>query len=578
MKTLSRWLVLMLSLTLIFTSAAAAYADAGDTEPAAVPGSSKTEETGESPESEDPEGTEDPEADKEDVQNEDPAEDPQEGQGEEAQMPEEEDDQDAGALSADPGSDDGVAEGSDDTQQKTEKASGGVPAETAPVDKNADPETYTVTWLDYNGDTSAPLEVDENVEAGSAPQYNGSTPARTASAKYTFTFAGWATAKGAAASEAVQAGDLQAVSGDVTYYAVYKGTLRSYKVKFANGYGGTICTRTVYYGKAATAPAAPKRSGYDFAGWNKAFTKITGNLTVTAKWTKHVHKYRWTVNTKATYFAEGKKTGVCSCGRKVTKTIPKLTGKNIWVRDSRGNRYYLNSKGQFLTRWNKVVLQGTNTVYWAYFNSKGKYKVSYSANTRNMFMMADSFKFYFDDSSRPVGGGFHYIDDDLYYMNKYGAVKYGTFKASDGYTYRTDSQGHIGGIALYRYRYGTFVLVDLSSQTFCYYSDGYRRLAGDVVTGTRNLHDTPTGVFSIRSKLRGIYLTGPTWRSYVNYWMAFIGSSYGLHDASWRTSSQFSDPDTYINNGSHGCVNMRYSDAASLYELVRIGTTVIVQD
>ena len=571
-------MVLALSLTLIFSSAAAVYADAGDTEPAVIPGSSETAENGESPEAEDLEEKEEPENDQTDEQNEDPAREPQDQQGEEVQVPEEEDDQDAGVLRAASGSENTVTEGADNTQLQTDKAMGNALAEAAPADNDEEPETYTVTWLDYNGDTSAPLEIDENVEAGSAPQYNGAAPARTANAKYTYTFAGWATSKGAAVSEAVKAEDLPAVSGDATYFAVYKGTLRSYKVKFVNGYGGTICTRTVYYGKAAAAPSVPKRAGYDFAGWNKAFTKITGNLTVTATWTKHVHKYRWTVNTKATYFAAGKKTGVCSCGRKVTKSIPKLTGKNIWVRDSKGNRYYLNSKGRFLTRWNKVILQGTNTVYWAYFNSKGKYKVSYSADTRNMFMMADGFKFYFDDRCRPVGGGFHFIDDDLYYMNKYGAVKQGTFKASDGYTYRADSQGHIGGIALYRYRYGTFVLVDLSSQSFWYYSNGYRRLAGDVVTGTRNLHDTPTGVYSIRSKLRGIYLTGPTWRSYVNYWMAFIGSSYGLHDASWRTSYQFSDHSTYINNGSHGCVNMRYSDAESLYELVRIGTKVIVQD
>ena len=575
MKIFTRWLMLILSATLIFTSALAVYADTADAEASAEPKSSKTEETSDSPEA----GNLEEEAGQEDeVQSEEVLQEPQEQQDDEVQITEQQDvqdAQDAGMLRAASGSGDRGTDSSDNKDLQTDETPGDALTESATVKENLEPETYTVTWLDYNGNN---IEVDESVEAGSTPQYNGSAPVRTSNAKYTYQFAGWATFKGATAADAVREEQLPAVSGDVTYYAVYKGILRSYKVKFINGYGGTICTRTVYYGKAATEPAAPKRSGYDFAGWNKAFTKITGNLTVTAKWTKHVHKYRWTVNVKSTYFREGKKTGVCSCGRKVTKTIPKLTGKNIWVRDSSGNRYYLNSSGKFLTGWKKVKLQGTNSVYWAYFNPKGQYKVSYSANTRNMFMLADGFKFYFDSNSRPVGQGFHYINDDLYYMNKYGAVKYGTFKASDGYTYRTDSQGHIGGIALYRYRYGTFVLVDLSSQTFWYYSDGYRRMAGDVVTGTRNLHDTPTGVYSIRSKLRGIYLTGPTWRSYVNYWMAFIGSSYGLHDASWRTSSQFSDHSTYINNGSHGCVNMRYSDAASLYELVRIGTTVVVQD
>ena len=28
---------------------------------------------------------------------------------------------------------------------------------------------------------------------------------------------------------------------------------------------------------------------------------------------------------------------------------------------------------------------------------------------------------------------------------------------------------------------------------------------------------------------------GDEYQSFVNYWMAFIGSSYGLHDATWRS-------------------------------------------
>ena len=577
MKKRSIWLVMLLTMTMIFSSAAAAYADtegSGVQEPQdnsiIAQEESDTEGLTEADGSEEvgePEG--DTGNDTQQQMTEGVQEETQEGTQEPAD----------GSLTAASGSN---AEAAGTAETPSDAASGdevtdpaGAKAPQAAPAAEPEPETYTVTWLDYNGNT---LETDENVAAGTAPKYDGAAPARAATQKYKFTFAGWAAASGASAADAVSADSLPAVTADATYYAVYSYALRAYKVKFVNGYGGTICTRTVYYGKAAKAPAAPKRKGYDFAGWNKAFTKISGNLTVTAKWKKHVHSYKWTVNTKATYFREGKKTGVCSCGRKVTKVIPKLTGKNKWIRDSKGNRYYLNSKGKFLTRWNKVKLQGTNTAYWAYFDSKGRYKVSYSAGTKNMFMIADNSRFYFDSNCKPVGWGFHYIANDLYHMNKYGAVQYGTFKGKDGYTYYANSQGHIGGIALYRYRYGTFVLVDRSDQTFYYYSDMARRLTGDLVTGMRGRSDTPTGVYSIRSKLRGIYLTGPTWRSYVNYWMAFIGSSYGLHDAPWRPSSDFSDHSTYTRNGSHGCVNMRQSDAARLYELVSIGTTVIVQD
>ena len=583
MKFLSKGLALILSVTLVFTVALAVNIDIANAESSFEPELSKAEELSNIPETENPEaeGKQESDQDIEEL-SEDNSQAFQEQQVEELYKSELQDSQNAENLRTSSDINAEMEAGTVETSFESEEASGdevtdpaAAKAPQAAPAAEPEPETYTVTWLDYNGNT---LETDENVAAGTAPKYDGAAPARAATQKYKFTFAGWAAASGASAADAVSADSLPAVTADATYYAVYSYALRAYKVKFVNGYGGTICTRTVYYGKAAKAPAAPKRKGYDFAGWNKAFTKISGNLTVTAKWKKHVHSYKWTVNTKATYFREGKKTGVCSCGRKVTKVIPKLTGKNIWIRDSRGNRYYLNSKGQFLTRWNRVKLQGTDTVYWAYFDSKGRYKVSYSAGTKNMFMIADNSRFYFDSNCKPVGWGFHYIANDLYHMNKYGAVQYGTFKGKDGYTYYANSQGHIGGIALYRYRYGTFVLVDRSDQTFYYYSDMARRLTGDLVTGMRGRSDTPTGVYSIRSKLRGIYLTGPTWRSYVNYWMAFIGSSYGLHDAPWRPSSDFSDHSTYTRNGSHGCVNMRQSDAARLYELVSIGTTVIVQD
>ena len=55
--------------------------------------------------------------------------------------------------------------------------------------------------------------------------------------------------------------------------------------------------------------------------------------------------------------------------------------------------------------------------------------------------------------------------------------------------------------------------------------------------------------------------------------MAFIGSSYGLHDATWR--SNFGG-DIYQTSGSHGCVNMPYESAKELYGLIDAGTLVLI--
>lgn len=70
---------------------------------------------------------------------------------------------------------------------------------------------------------------------------------------------------------------------------------------------------------------------------------------------------------------------------------------------------------------------------------------------------------------------------------------------------------------------------------------------------------------------------GSKYASYVDYWMPFITSrGIGFHDATWRTSSQFYNINTYLTNGSHGCVNMRSADAKELYNLITSNIYVYV--
>ena len=56
--------------------------------------------------------------------------------------------------------------------------------------------------------------------------------------------------------------------------------------------------------------------------------------------------------------------------------------------------------------------------------------------------------------------------------------------------------------------------------------------------------------------------------------MAFIGHSYGIHDASWRSSF---GGEIYKYNGSHGCINMPYYNVSKLYDMVQVGTPVHVK-
>lgn len=84
--------------------------------------------------------------------------------------------------------------------------------------------------------------------------------------------------------------------------------------------------------------------------------------------------------------------------------------------------------------------------------------------------------------------------------------------------------------------------------------------------------DTPMGKFEIIEKVEDTYLTGADYRSHVNYWMKFYRGC-GLHDADWR--SKFGGK-IYETSGSHGCVNIPPEYADDVYEIVDIGTKVLV--
>lgn len=132
--------------------------------------------------------------------------------------------------------------------------------------------------------------------------------------------------------------------------------------------------------------------------------------------------------------------------------------------------------------------------------------------------------------------------------------------------------------------WGLYVDVDISEQhARCYDASNALLWEADVVTGTPDgTHETPEGVWTIYNKqspsvLKGdiIQTTGqPEWECTVQYWMAFTPSGCGLHDAYWQ--SAFGGT-RYMNGyGSHGCVNLSDSAAASIYSIVSCGDTVVV--
>ncbi|MBR5635950.1 MAG: L,D-transpeptidase, partial [Pseudobutyrivibrio sp.] len=124
--------------------------------------------------------------------------------------------------------------------------------------------------------------------------------------------------------------------------------------------------------------------------------------------------------------------------------------------------------------------------------------------------------------------------------------------------------------------YDTYVDVDLEKQLVTYYENKMLVMQSPCVTGKTSAgRGTPKGNYSIKAHIPGKTLIGPTWKVWVDYWMRFTDSNIGLHDATWRTAEEFGG-DTYINHGSHGCVNLPHEFAKQLFEKVNIGTKVVV--
>lgn len=151
-------------------------------------------------------------------------------------------------------------------------------------------KSYTVTW-NANGGTVSPASVSKTHGStlGTLP-----TPTRAATAEYSYTFAGWFTA----ASGGTQISTTTTVTGNVTYYAHWTATKRSYTATF-NGNGGKTpspSTITKEYNVALGTLPTCSRTGYTFLGWYTASSGGT-KISTTTVVTKDITYYaQWSIN------------------------------------------------------------------------------------------------------------------------------------------------------------------------------------------------------------------------------------------------------------------------------------------
>ncbi len=120
---------------------------------------------------------------------------------------------------------------------------------------------------------------------------------------------------------------------------------------------------------------------------------------------------------------------------------------------------------------------------------------------------------------------------------------------------------------------GTYVEINLTRQHLWFYIDGELIVESDFVSGLPTAErETATGAFPLAFKESPSVLEGDTWREEVTFWMPFHDRQ-GLHDAPWRSSF---GGNIYQTNGSHGCVNLPYAAAETIYNNIEAGTAILL--
>lgn len=121
---------------------------------------------------------------------------------------------------------------------------------------------------------------------------------------------------------------------------------------------------------------------------------------------------------------------------------------------------------------------------------------------------------------------------------------------------------------------GTYVEICIEKQKMWCYKDGQLVVETNVVTGNHSTgYDTPSGsVWAIDAKKKDASFT--LYEADVTFWLPF-NDQVGIHDASWRSSGEYV-ADTYLYNGSHGCINTPYDAAEKIFNVMEIGYPVVV--
>lgn len=140
--------------------------------------------------------------------------------------------------------------------------------------------TFTATFKNHDGTVLQTI----SVEHGSVPNYTGSTPTKSSTAEYSYSFSGWSPSIGA-------------ITSDTTYVAQFTATKRKYTISTSVTNGTVSGGGTYEYGTSVILTVTPA-NGYKFEKWsdgnnqNPRTITVTGNATYEAQIRRLVLKFK----------------------------------------------------------------------------------------------------------------------------------------------------------------------------------------------------------------------------------------------------------------------------------------------
>lgn len=122
---------------------------------------------------------------------------------------------------------------------------------------------------------------------------------------------------------------------------------------------------------------------------------------------------------------------------------------------------------------------------------------------------------------------------------------------------------------------GKYIEVNLSEQNL-YRIEGNQLLGTYRVSTGKWSMPTPTGEYSINNKDPRAY--SQKYDLYMPYWMAFIGSEYGIHELpEWANGTK--EGEAHLGTPvSHGCIRLGRGSAEEVYNWADVGTAVIIHE